>query len=236
MSDSAAIRPPNPRKVTAVGESSKAVEAGSMMSLASLIAQAGPIPVPIPALLSPIVGEASVHGKEKEEENGGFGPDPATPPPPTTTTTSAAAAPAQPQPDMGKMSLLTSLLGATAPASPSPSRARSSTGKGGVKRKREKIKKDDNVERDKWGKIIKTCGINGCTHRTGNSTNMKVHKANSHGIGVTWFQCPEEGCIFQTKMKQVIPPPLVRYDSFHSDTSPAPVSAPKKSQGRQAQH
>ena len=92
------------------------------------------------------------------------------------------------------MDLLTSLLTANAPlpgSGPSPQRG---AGKNiiGEKRKREKMpKKNDNVERDKWGKIIKTCGINGCTHRTGNSTNMKVHKANNHGIGIKWFSCPE---------------------------------------------
>ena len=48
-----------------------------------------------------------------------------------------------------------------------------------VKRKPVRRKKNDGMDKDKWGKIIKAYNIDGCEHRTGNATNMKVHKANN---------------------------------------------------------
>ena len=41
-------------------------------------------------------------------------------------------------------------------------------------------KNDDGKERNKWGNIIKECGIDGCTYKTGLSTDMKRHKVSKH--------------------------------------------------------
>ncbi|GMH93910.1 hypothetical protein TrST_g7945 [Triparma strigata] len=54
------------------------------------------------------------------------------------------------------------------------------------------------MERDKWGKIIRTCGIAGCQHRC-RSSHMKYHKASKHGIDVVWFSCDQEGCGYKAK-------------------------------------
>ena len=40
----------------------------------------------------------------------------------------------------------------------------------------------EGVERDKWGKIIRMCGIDGCTYKTGITWQMKRHKVSKHGI------------------------------------------------------
>ncbi|GMH98791.1 hypothetical protein TrVE_jg8870 [Triparma verrucosa] len=39
--------------------------------------------------------------------------------------------------------------------------------------------------RDKWGNIVRTCGIAGCQYR-GRSSYIKTHKAAKHGIDVVW--------------------------------------------------
>ena len=52
--------------------------------------------------------------------------------------------------------------------------------------------------RDKWGNIVRTCGIVGCQYR-GGSSNMKAHKAARHGIDVVWFSCDQDGCNFKAK-------------------------------------
>ena len=38
--------------------------------------------------------------------------------------------------------------------------------------------------RDKWGKVIRTCGIAGCQYETSTTTSLKRHKAAKHGIDV----------------------------------------------------
>ena len=38
--------------------------------------------------------------------------------------------------------------------------------------------------RDKWGYIIRACGIAGCQYKTGYTSSMKNHKAAKHGIDV----------------------------------------------------
>ncbi|GMH72867.1 hypothetical protein TrST_g12059 [Triparma strigata] len=55
------------------------------------------------------------------------------------------------------------------------------------------------LERDKWGKIIKTCRIAGCQYRTGYTSCMKSHKAAQHGIDVIWHSCDQVGCNFKAK-------------------------------------
>ena len=45
------------------------------------------------------------------------------------------------------------------------------------------------VERDKWGKVIKMCGIVGCQYKTGKPDQLKSHRAVKHGINVVWFSC-----------------------------------------------
>ncbi|GMH72678.1 hypothetical protein TrST_g12103 [Triparma strigata] len=55
------------------------------------------------------------------------------------------------------------------------------------------------LARDKWGNIIRTCGIAGCQYKTGNTTNMKNHKAAKHGIDVVWFSCDQDGCDYKVK-------------------------------------
>ncbi|GMI07494.1 hypothetical protein TrVE_jg8433 [Triparma verrucosa] len=47
--------------------------------------------------------------------------------------------------------------------------------------------------RDKWGAIIRTCGIAGCQYKTGKMSDMKNHKAAKHGIDVVWFSCDQDG-------------------------------------------
>ena len=53
--------------------------------------------------------------------------------------------------------------------------------------------KNCKVEKDKFGDIIKTCGVNGCTHRTGNR-NMKRHWSDAHNIDVVWHYCGIGDC------------------------------------------
>ena len=57
--------------------------------------------------------------------------------------------------------------------------------------------------RDKWGYIIRTCGIAGCQYR-GRSTDMKNHKAAKHGIDVVWFSCDQDGCDYKAKRADVL--------------------------------
>ena len=74
-------------------------------------------------------------------------------------------------------------------------------------------KNDDGKERDKQGKIIRACGIAGCTYK-GHTTNMKTHKATKHGIEVVWKNddgkerdkqgqiikvCGINGCTYKTR-------------------------------------
>jgi len=47
-------------------------------------------------------------------------------------------------------------------------------------------KNDDGKERDKWSKIVRLCGIAGCTYKTGQTTTMKRHKVAKHGIEAVW--------------------------------------------------
>ena len=54
------------------------------------------------------------------------------------------------------------------------------------------------LERDKQGKIIRTCGIAGCQYRC-SSSYMKMHKAAKHGIDVVWFFCDQDGCDYKAK-------------------------------------
>lgn len=60
-------------------------------------------------------------------------------------------------------------------------------------------KRTENVERNKVGRIIRTCGINSCEYRTGHLQHMKKHKAAKHGINVTWFSCDQPGCEYRAK-------------------------------------
>ena len=53
--------------------------------------------------------------------------------------------------------------------------------------------------RDKWGNIIRVCGIAGCQYKTGQTTSMKHHKAAKHGIDVIWFSCDQDGCDYMAK-------------------------------------
>ena len=57
------------------------------------------------------------------------------------------------------------------------------------------------VERDKQGKIIRMCGIDGCEHKNGDTTKMKKHKASKHGINMVWFSCGEDNCDYKAKHK-----------------------------------
>ena len=47
-------------------------------------------------------------------------------------------------------------------------------------RKRSPI--NDGRERNKHGHLVRMCGVNGCTFKTGGTTHMKKHKASKHGI------------------------------------------------------
>lgn len=58
--------------------------------------------------------------------------------------------------------------------------------------------KNCKVEKDKFGDIIKTCGVNGCTHRTGNR-NMKRHWSDAHNIDVVWHYCGIGDCKYKAK-------------------------------------
>ncbi|GMH58823.1 hypothetical protein TrLO_g7995 [Triparma laevis f. longispina] len=59
----------------------------------------------------------------------------------------------------------------------------------------------EGVERDKRGNIIRTCGIDGCEYKTGQTGSMKSHKAAKHGINVVWFSCNQENCdYFKAKL------------------------------------
>ena len=42
---------------------------------------------------------------------------------------------------------------------------------------------DDGKERDRRGNIVRVCGVDGCSYKTGNMTNMGNDKAAKHGIG-----------------------------------------------------
>ena len=64
-------------------------------------------------------------------------------------------------------------------------------GRGG--RKRVGRKRVVGVERDKWGKIIRVCGIEGCSYKTGEATTMSRHKAAKHGIGEYVRKIPNDG-------------------------------------------
>ena len=74
-------------------------------------------------------------------------------------------------------------------------------------------KKNDGKERDKQGRIVKVCGIDGCTYKTGRTTNMKSHKASKHGMEGLWDNddgkerdkqgriirvCGIDGCTYKT--------------------------------------
>mmetsp|Transcript_14079 Transcript_14079/g.28750 ORF Transcript_14079/g.28750 Transcript_14079/m.28750 type:complete len:129 (+) Transcript_14079:231-617(+) len=63
---------------------------------------------------------------------------------------------------------------------------RSGNGNGTVRVSEVVWKNDDGKERDKRGQIIKVCGIDGCTYKTGITTHMKKHKASKHGIEAVW--------------------------------------------------
>mmetsp|Transcript_12764 Transcript_12764/g.23345 ORF Transcript_12764/g.23345 Transcript_12764/m.23345 type:complete len:273 (+) Transcript_12764:371-1189(+) len=53
--------------------------------------------------------------------------------------------------------------------------------------------------RDHKGRVMKTCGIDGCEYKSGSSTSIKIHKAAKHGIDVTWHYCSEVGCNYKAK-------------------------------------
>ncbi|GMH57566.1 hypothetical protein TrST_g3971 [Triparma strigata] len=57
----------------------------------------------------------------------------------------------------------------------------------------------EGVERNKHGKIVRTCGINGCTFKAAYTTQMRNHKASKHNIDVRWFRCQEAGCDYKAK-------------------------------------
>ena len=46
----------------------------------------------------------------------------------------------------------------------------------------QKWKSDDGEARDRWGRLIKVCGVGGCTYKMG-GWDMKQRKASRHGIG-----------------------------------------------------
>ena len=46
--------------------------------------------------------------------------------------------------------------------------------------------KDDGKERNMWGAIVETCGIDGCSYKTGNTGHMKRHKGAKHGVEQVW--------------------------------------------------
>mmetsp|Transcript_14090 Transcript_14090/g.28763 ORF Transcript_14090/g.28763 Transcript_14090/m.28763 type:complete len:102 (+) Transcript_14090:231-536(+) len=76
---------------------------------------------------------------------------------------------------------------------------RSGNGNGTVRVSEVVWKNDDGKERDKRGQIIKVCGIDGCTYKTGITANMKNHKAAKHNIDVVWHTCPN--CDYKAKQK-----------------------------------
>lgn len=43
-------------------------------------------------------------------------------------------------------------------------------------------KRIEGVERDKWGKIIRPCGVGECTYKSSNTTCMKNHRESKHGV------------------------------------------------------
>ena len=55
------------------------------------------------------------------------------------------------------------------------------------------------VVRNKWGGIIRTCGIDGCEYKIGNPNHMKSHKAAKHNVNVRWFSCDQAGCDYKAK-------------------------------------
>ncbi|GMI15856.1 hypothetical protein TrLO_g12083 [Triparma laevis f. longispina] len=57
----------------------------------------------------------------------------------------------------------------------------------------------EGVEGDKWGRIIRTCGIVGCQYKAGQTANMNKHKAAKHGINVVWFSCDQDNCDYKIK-------------------------------------
>ena len=38
-------------------------------------------------------------------------------------------------------------------------------------------------KRDKWGRVVRMCGIEGCSYKTGRTQSMDKHKARMHNIG-----------------------------------------------------
>ncbi|GMH47578.1 hypothetical protein TrLO_g8197 [Triparma laevis f. longispina] len=57
----------------------------------------------------------------------------------------------------------------------------------------------EGVERDKWGKIIRTCGVACCPYKTGKPDQLKNHKAAKHGINVVWCSCDQDNCDYKAK-------------------------------------
>ncbi|GMI06220.1 hypothetical protein TrVE_jg10105 [Triparma verrucosa] len=54
------------------------------------------------------------------------------------------------------------------------------------------------VERDRGGKIIRKCGIDGCSYMA-RATNMKSHQATRHDVNVKWFTCGVGDCYYRAK-------------------------------------
>ena len=48
-------------------------------------------------------------------------------------------------------------------------------------------------ERDKHGRIVRECGIDGCSHKTLNKGHMRHHKAKEHKIGEYVGKIPDDG-------------------------------------------
>ena len=44
---------------------------------------------------------------------------------------------------------------------------------------------------------MKTCGIDGCTYRTGGS--LTSHRAAKHNVSVVWHQCDQLDCAYRAK-------------------------------------
>ncbi|GMH81919.1 hypothetical protein TL16_g09089 [Triparma laevis f. inornata] len=57
----------------------------------------------------------------------------------------------------------------------------------------------EGVERNKHGKIVRTCGIDNCTFKAAYTTQMRNHKASKHNIDVRWYRCQEDGCDYKAK-------------------------------------
>ena len=65
-------------------------------------------------------------------------------------------------------------------------------------RKRNNGRWIDGVERNKWGRILRTREIVGCQY-TGITSHMKDHKAAKHGINVVWFSWDQDNCDYKAK-------------------------------------